>query len=1116
MGVQKGSGTTGLPRVGDRVDAAAFALLHWWEGTERNDLQTNTIQPDEAGLLPMAQESAGKWQLGLEWTQPRDVRQVVVEFAGQAPADVQIQYWRMQWPQPAPERWPGARRGWIGTDDPFHGQWVTMRGQKSVEGSRVGIVVDPLDIVELGGGRRGNIPDMLDAAGDFRATHRRTLKVRVLASGDEQPRIAAVHAYTGSTWKQGEVALQFGVDGKATGDWSGHAEAYNGYVVGEGTWSGGDARLSVLYTDSAPETGDETLVTAYTNARSFSFRVVDLDKGPIYVEPYDVLVSWAKDHVDWAAFKQQLADMPKAIYDRVLDEPEQSLERAMEEIPALDVTKQEPYGRYVPLAAEAGRQEWALRYNGELFGDKRLMKLHGRDAARLQWPGYLLRYRFGTGDPVDFRERRDGTSQSLLDNWMPIVTSEWLDREIEYTQTAFGAMLDGPMTEPNARRGDEDLVVMMRFEMRNTTHYAKRARLWLVIAPQEELALQDGLLLAKGRVVPAEPVKRQWRVDAYEQPVLRAALTPDGKGTLTTVAYAEDASMSQSTPSGVAYDVDLSGFESATLTLAIPFVSLTGQDEWTKAAALDYEDKLEDVIDYWRGYVESGASLDLPDLILNEFSKAVRAHVAISVDKDPVTGLVVVPAATWSYGACGNEACWQITMLDQAGHHDRARDYLNTFLTLQGAKMLDGNFGSAEGALLGLDLDDGVPLMGGFAYNLDHGYIMECLVSHYRYTADKEWLQSVAPKLVAARDLVTRERKRTMFDGPDGKPYEAWGLMPAGHLEDNPEWRHWFAVNAHAYNGMRGIAEVLGEIEHPEAARLAADAAAFREDVRKAALRAMVESPVVQLLDGTYVPHMPTRTGIRGREWGWFREAAYGAVHLLEANVFEPNEEEMTWVIKDLEDNLLVHRQYGRPVDLEKYWFSQGGVTIQANLMDTGIDYLRRGEIEHGLRSLFNNFGASLYEDLRCFTEHPVIEPGWGVGPFYKTPDEAKALVWLREFLLHEEGDTLHVAMGAPREYFSCGEMFGAEDMGSFFGPVSFEFESSCAEIVAGVDLAEGREPKKLVVHLRHPDALAIESVTVNGAEHSDFDAEAGTVTVTSPSGRVEISAQYGTDCTCC
>jgi len=1115
---------TALPVAGDPVDVAPFAQVHWWTGSERQDLHTHPIAPNAQGQLTPAQDAAtGLWQLGLEWDNPRDIARVVVRFAGPIPADLQVQYWRKNWPTIAPERRPGASRGWIGRDDPFHGEWTAVRGAASVDGDTFSLAFDPLDVPELAG--HGSLEQLVNAQ-HYRATFRRTLKLR-LVSQSAMPAVAELHAYTPSVWKEGTVEVRFGLGQQADADWSGAAEVISGYLAGveaapdapacavqaDGSWrcapSSGQSKgvvLRLLYAEGSSR--DETLVTVRTAARTFTFRVADLAQGPIYVPDYGVVVAWAGQVPEPAALQARIAAAPKPIYDRVAAEPEQSLARALAEIPALDVTKVEPFGRYLPLAAEAGRQEWAVRYNGELFASKRYLKLLGRDAARLQWPGEMLRFRFGSGDPPDFRERRDGTQQSLLDGWLPVVESRWLDREIEYQQTAFACLLDSPLTHPNQRRGDEDMVAMLRFSIRNTTHGRKRARLWIVVAPQEELALQEGLILARGRVVPDVPVARQWRVDAYGAPVLRAAVTP-GRGQLSLVTYAGEAGASQATLSAVAYDVDLEGGAGDILVLAVPFVSFAEPADWQRVAALDYAAKQADVVNYWRALIEPAGRLELPDAILGDLHRAVRTHVAMSVDKDPATGMIVVPAATWSYGACGNEACWQTTMLDQAGHHDRAELYLETFIRTQGWKGLDGNFQSAEGAFNSMDLDAGVPATSHFSYNLDHGYIMECLVAHYRYTGDQAWLQRIAPNLVAACDLIIRERQATKVNGPDGKPYHAWGLLPAGHLEDNPEWRHWFAVNAHAHGGMAGCAEILAEIGHPEAQRLAQEAEAYRQDIRAAARRAMEEAPVVRLLDGTFVPHIPTRTGLRGREWGWFREAAYGAIHLLDGNVFEPHEPEITWLLKDLEDNLFVTREFGRPVDLEQCWFSLGGVTIQANLMDLSLDYLRRGQVEHAIRALFNNIGQQLFPDVRCFTEHPVIEPGHGVGPFYKTPDESKALIWLRHNLLWEERDVLHIAPAAPRAWFAAGQWWGVQRLASFFGPVSYKVEAGETQVTVEINVPDRCRPREIVVHLRRPGRAPIKAVTVNNKPHADWDAVAEEVRLKQPAGVLRVRVQF-------
>lgn len=1155
----QGNGARPAPQVGELVDLAAFGKLHWWSGTQKQDLYTHPIAPEADGTLrPVRDAQTGEWHLGVEWDETRDVRQVVVTYAGDVPSSLKVQYWRFNWPTIAPERLPGARRGWIARDDPFHGEWVTAKAAQVCDGSTCTFTFDPIDLPELG---RGDAIHTLEAARDYLARFRQTLKIRLVSTGDAAPAIRSLHIYSAARWQAGTVDVRF-PEGAGQA-WSGHAEVWNGYLQGvealggQGetaeaeSWQLGEGgqgvRLNVLYSDAGPDSTARTIVTLWTGARSFSFQPVDLQQGPIYIADYGVFIQWAGADIDRAAWQAQLAQRrgdPRShsILDRVAAEPEQSLGRALAEIPPLDPTIQRTraeLGMYLPLGVDAGRQEWAVRWNAELFADKAGLKLSGRDAAHLNWPGVLLRFRFGTGDPVDFHERRGAVKQSVLDGWLPVVISRWEDREFSYEQTAFAALLDGPMTPEEKRRGDENIVAMLRCVIRNTTHGRKRTRLWIAVSPQEEWELQaDGsgtpaLVVATGRVVPAEPVQRQWRVDAYDEPVLRCAVDSRGKGRLSAVGCAVPPTpapfisqrgpqprsvqeMSEAIPTAIAYDIELEGGESHTITMTFPFVSFTEAGEWQKVAGLDLDAKLADVVGFWRGLVEAGGQMETPEPLLNDLHKSIRTHVAISMDKDVRKGWLSVPAATYDYGVCANEACWQIAMLDQAGHHARAERCLETFLATQGMSHLDGNFKTSEGLMQGLDIDDGVPHRSGFAYNLDPGFIMETLALHWRLTGDRAWLARVADKLVQACDFIIRERQATKLHEPGWqgeRPVAEYGLLPAGHLEDNQEWRHWFAVNAHAYGGMHKIAGALADIGHPEAARLAQEAESYRADIRQAAHRAMVEAPVVRLLDGTYIPRIPTRTGTRSREEGWFREAAYGALHLCESDVYDPAEEEMSWVLKDLEDNLFISREWGRPVDLERYWFSHGGVTIQANLMDTAIDYLRRGDVKAGLRSLFNNFGASTYTDVRCFTEHPVIELGHGIGPHYKVSDESKALVWLRAFLLREVGATLHLAEGAPRAWFAAGQpAWGVQRMASEFGPVTYRVQPAAGALT--VEMEAGwrqpavwrQRPAELHVHLRAPEGVTLHNVTVDG-QPAAYAHE--TVRITNPAGHITVRAEY-------
>jgi hypothetical protein len=67
--------------------------------------------------------------------------------------------------------------------------------------------------------------------------------------------------------------------------------------------------------------------------------------------------------------------------------------------------------------------------------------------------------------------------------------------------------------------------------------------------------------------------------------------------------------------------------------------------------------------------------------------------------------------------------------------------------------------------------------------------------------------------LRAACDFYIRERAGTRVHGPDGRPAPEWGLLPAGHLEDNPEWRHWFSHGPITYQVQSGPMDVTARIE---------------------------------------------------------------------------------------------------------------------------------------------------------------------------------------------------------------------------------------------------------------------------------------------------------------
>jgi hypothetical protein len=527
----------------------------------------------------------------------------------------------------------------------------------------------------------------------------------------------------------------------------------------------------------------------------------------------------------------------------------------------------------------------------------------------------------------------------------------------------------------------------------------------------------------------------------------------------------------------------------------IPFITYVGDEGREEVKGLSYDAKFAEMVEYWQKQIDEGAKFEVPEELLVSFNKANLVHIGITADRDIDTGLYILGAATWTYKAFGTEAVDQIRSLDLRGYHERARKYLQPYVELQGTRRMDGRFKTQEGVFQGLRVSEDLDYHEG-DYSLDHGAVLWWLGEHYLLTRDKDWLRSVAPNIIAGCDYVTRERQATMKTNPDGSKVWEYGLLPPCHLDDNPEWLYWYITNVLCYRGMRVAGEALAEIDNPHAARIAEEARAYGEDIKRALQISIERSPVVRLLDGTYVPHTPVRCRLRGRDIGWIREALYGAIFPIDAGLIPPDSPEATWILKDYEDNIFVSPSTGRAVDLDRYWFSQGGITIQSNLLPNPLVYLMRGQAEHAIRAFYNSFAANLYADVRCFTEHPVVAYGIGQGPFYKTPDESAFLTWFRYLLLMEKGDTLVVAPGTPRRWLENGKEIKVEGAPTYFGPISYRIISEVAKDCIHVEMRPPRRnpPAKLEVTLRHPSKSPIRSVYVNGQSHSDFDSVTGRI----------------------
>lgn len=1118
----------------DIFNEAKWARIRAFNNGEKFNMGLDPVLPNHDGTITCLPAGQRIWQIGFEWDQPRDIRGVNFRFAdefdGNMVSEMYVQYWQFAWPTANPDRYSGARRGWLPVDDHFNGRWVEAYGAVEVTKESANAHFDHVDLTEI------NNTDFYSSK-DFNAEFRRTLKLKVVFVCEKPPIIAEYEVIGNRRLRHKECGIYFCATEHPDGIIlsADDISIWNGEISDISLIGNNGFKISYTATVGAQCAGDVTVLQFANGEYSFGVSADDIDSG-VYMEDFDLLISNPLNSITPAEKVRTLTEGKRSIFERVHEHEEQTIANAFKEIPEMDVTKQAPYGRYVILGFDGLRKKFCLRYNGDIFADKILQKCSMRDVSGTRWAGAMLHFRTSTGDPPVRRESKNSCRQYMPDAEVPVYVTEWTDREIEYTQTTFATIKDRTLISSFNLRGDEDIVVMNRIELRNASADKRTAHLYIDTYPGEKLALNGDMLVAKGRIVPGDTVNYGWAVQDYNNDYVRLCIKKK-KGTLSCIPmlsggivpdfavpgeydtyYNYDGphlklNSSSAIPNALYYEVELEGYEKQIIDFVIPYDTPIETDDIVALATKDFEAQLKPVKKFWQNFYSRAAKIKLPgEKHLNDFIKAVPWHIAMTAMRDPKTGNYIVPAATYSYRACGNEACMQIRLMDYLGYHDYAEKYLENYVNSQGVLGLEGNFKSKEGSLAAVNFDvrpGNEEFDYNLAYNLDHGFILSCFADHYMLTGDKKWLSRVSKTLVDGCDFVFREREATKVFDANGDKVPYYGLLPHGHLEDNREWRCWFAVNGHACGGILRVAKALLEINHPDAERILDEGIKYRDDIRASLIRAMSKSPAVPSGNGGYIPHLPTHAEIRGRDWGWFREAAYGPLHLVYGLVLDPNEQLTTWILRDLEDNLFISRNYGRIADKEKYWFSHGGITIQSNLLFNDMTYLERNEPERAIRALFNNFAQNLYRDINCFTEHPVPEFGTGVGPFFKTPDEAQFLIFLRNHLMRESENKILILQGASRSWFAKGESVELNNLASTFGPVSLRTTADTDEMTVTVSSRWRKVPESISVFFRRPDMKSPIRVTVNGNQLESSCIKGDEIIINYPAEELDIRAEY-------
>jgi hypothetical protein len=1072
--------------AGKPANLARFGEFQSWinpEATPALQREFARGQSTETPLRMAALPGRGpESDIGVEWPEFRTVNKVVVRFAAQ---------------EKAPRKGALFLEFWDGTTA-LQGRW------------------QEIDVMIWGFPLQGLPLEVSGTTWVFPFPTRKTCRVRLRFLDSKQVEIENFEVYGPSNWRAGEVHIEWGYAADKN-LYDGRLEIYNGEILalrpsgstqlqGPISWLSrtsdkdrGGISVKLLCTDS--DITDRTVLTVRTKSGDFSFLPAEaLDGEPIDIPDFGAFVRGDKIQMDWAQYRRRNSGKSR-IVDAVTKLPEQTLTSAYDRIRA----------ERVPLSfvgVDSNNQKFGIAPDGHIVVGNNDSS-HGRPiitnfAVYCDSTEASVLFEEPVAKLEDLFKEGEEHQQGLEEGWLPIIKTSWSRNDVGFERTDFAFLPAATQpVDPSNLAGNELALLVSRLRISNGSPVPKTVSYF--IKPWKPSSGNPGF----GAIPPN--ARGAWEVILDEG--LVTLLEGDQQYALIYVDVQGAGKVNLEPQIGaVRYSLKLQPGEEHTLNIVMSG-QLLPREERSKLLNVQYDQLHQATVKYWQDRRAEGMQVQIPDPHLQNIYNASLHHFLLAMTKDGRRGEYYPNTAVFDYGTIGSESTPIVQSLDMRGLHKRSEGCLQAWLSTQGDSMPDGDYASKEGGFYHFWPN----------YTISHAGVLWALAEHYLYTRDKEWLRKAAPQIVAGCDFIIRERKRTLKALPSGRKPVWYGLAPAGCLFDMRDWEYTFMLNGWFYLGLKKSAKVLMDVDPENAKRIAAEAEQYRQAIRSALKDSIALSPVTRLRDNTSVPSVPPFPGIRGfrtevkdiPDVGYGQGAIYdvegGPLHLLKAEVLEPDAIETSWMLAYLEDRFFTYSPGPCRVRLDELshdWFNLGGFQkMQPYYLHYQDAYLQRDEIASFLRGFFNTLASTSDPETLTFMESIASDGGQP----NKTHEEGWFFHQLRFMLVMEMGDDLFLARGTPREWLEDGKKIVLNHAPTYFGVLDYRIESFANQgrIVATVRPPNRQRPANFYLRLRHPQKSLLKRVTMNGRPWENFDPAKEWVKLPAQEGELEIVAYY-------
>ncbi len=823
-----------------------------------------------------------------------------------------------------------------------------------------------------------------------------------------------------------------------------------------------DCRLEAAVSQAKLDPGaGATLVSVSAGANSFSFFLRDVSESyPIFLPQYGVAVlpgDDARTYAQVAADVRERGTLTKL--QRIELQPENTFEAA--EAAARNLTA--PI--WLGLSRDVRNFEIEEDLPGSMLEEKMIKPLNATNGIKLAETGDKpVNYRYALGRGVGFQS---AIRRHLDRGSLPIYHSELTDDDILYHTLAFVSFERSPLSAATVR-GTENMIA----DKFSNRVFPKEQRDEVAAKMAAISYDEQTVLYTRTRIENRGSVPRYAWMKVPKPDGKSPYLFDNEKGFSN---YSEDRVFCVTKLDGKPIHQEeiavlLAPGQSIDFEFYLPHEPIPA----ARAEALigqTFEDRYVECVRYWEAKLARGGRFSLPERRIDEIAHAGLLHldlITYGTEPDgPLSPNVGI------YGPIGTESAPILLFYASMGWNDNARRALTYFLDTQ---QEDGRIENFNG------------------YTVETGGVLWTAGEYFRYSRDTTWVRNEAPRLIKAANYLKTWRERNKIDSLRGG--RGYGMVE-GKVADPVDPYRQFLLNGYGYLGMQRMGEMLSAAGLPEGAEFAAEARAWKEDIRTTFFAKMFRSPVVPLGDGSWSPTAPPWAEQPGPRLLYQRPDRYrshgtfiapdnllGPFYLVFCEVLD-DDEPAAKTLFDYQAELLLQENtaVSQPYYSRHNWYQA-----------------RMGMVKPFLNTYYNTLAGHLDRETYTFWEHYFkLSP-------HKTHEEAWFLMETRWMLYLERGDTLELLKVAPRAWLADGQKISVQGMQSYFGALDLEVVSHTDEgyIEARVACDPARRPACVTLRLPHPQGLR--PVKVSGGV---YDEASETLTLSPFTGEARVRLDF-------